>query len=260
MAKNNKNSKVETTTVETTVKTNSVTEDKKTKTAIEPNTPNNNSIIEVVPNGLDVFGAVAVAKMQLHKADCSIFNAGIMCAYIHGIVIPPYTDIHGVQHGEAVINGNGRPQKECAKLVGRAESTVSGYINAVKKVINAGLFDSIASGLYPFQFDKINAMYTDNGKLKDNLKLYPLIELFSMSTETIKALTLTKPTTSATEDVETETETASTDTTDVSSATEEPTTSVTEEIEYTTIEYNGKKWSVPQKAFELWLAENAKHE
>ena len=235
MAKNNKNLKVE-----TKVETNSVTEEKKIKTAVTPNMVNNNSIIEVVLNGLSLLEAVTVAKTQLQKADNSIFNVALTCAYMKGIEIPPYIDIRGEAHGSAKIDSKGTPQKELAKLVGRSEPMISGYIKAMKKVIEAGLFDIFAKGEISFQTDKINIMFDDTGKLHDNLSMFPIFEIFNMSTNTIEGII--KSTTSATEE----------------NAESAETTSATEEIEYTTIEFDGKKWEVPQKAFELWLFQNAK--
>lgn len=203
----------------------------------------NNSIINVVVNGMTATEAIEDVKKRLEAVEKSAFNIAIECAYTLGVTIPAYTDNKGVEHGETTCDKPIKKQADLLKLIGRSKGTLSKWIKAVKLIIENGYFTDFASGVYPFSYEKVIAILEN----KDAFSGYLLSDLMSMTVDTLEAMTATKP-----EDEKKEEKTP----TEELETEEELEEEETEEVKIATISYDGKEYSVPKEAFEKWLAKN----
>lgn len=212
------------------------------------NTPvTNNSIIDVVVNGMTALDAAEEVKTRLEAVEKSIFNVALLCAYGTGITIPAYTDNKGEEHAEAVIEKSLK-QTDFIKLVGRSNRTISRWCTAMKLVIDNGYFTDFASNKYPFSYDKIITIFGEKNKPVFEGKL--LADLMLMSADGLDTMVDNyKPTLDSKEE-ETEEETADAE------ASEDGKEETPSEIETAVLTYNGKEYNVPKVAFEKWLAEN----
>lgn len=212
------------------------------------NTTTNNSIINVVVNGMTATEAVKNVQSRIETVEKSVFNIALITAYGTGVTIPAYTDNKGVEHAEAVCD---KPMKQAdfIKLVGRSSKAISRWVIAMKLVIDNKYFTDFASGKYPFSYDKIIAiMKEENKPVFDGMILSDLMNLSAKTLETM--VTDYKP-------ADTNKEEASNDNVEVTDTKEEEaSTSAPEELEIATISYAGKSYNVPKVAFEKWLAEN----
>ncbi len=221
------------------------------------NETTNNSIINVVVNGMTAVEAITEVKVRLESVEKSAFNIALLCAYGTGITIPEYTDNKGNLHGEATCT-NKMKQKDFIKLVGRSKATISRWLTAMNFVIENNYFTDFSTGIYPFSYDKIIDIL-GTPKAFENSGTFS--ELMSLSASTLsemvkaynesKSTTKEDTTTKAGEDGE---ESTTSEETTSESATD---TTDTANVETTVISYNGKEYTVPKEAFEKWLAENA---
>ena len=229
------------------------------KTTTNNNTTNNNfkeekimetttkSIINVIVNGMSASETIENVKSRLETVEKSAFNIALLCAYGTGVTIPAYTDNKGNEHGEATCE---KPikQNDYIKLVGRSKATLSRWIKAITLIIEKGYFTDFASGVYPFSYDKIIDIFSN----EEAFDGYVFADLMNLSASTLE--TMVKEYKPATEEEATEEAGESEEAT----TTEEEATADTTEEETATLTYNGKKYIVNKEAFEKWLAENGK--
>ena len=227
------------------------------KTTTNNNTTNNNfkeekimetttkSIINVTVNGMTAGETIENVKSRLETVEKSAFNIALLCAYGTGVTIPAYTDNKGNEHGEATCE---KPikQNDYIKLVGRSKATLSRWIKAITLIIEKGYFTDFASGVYPFSYDKIIDIFSN----EEAFDGYVFADLMNLSASTLE--TMVKEYKPATEEEATEEAGESEEAT----TTEEEATADTTEEETATLTYNGKKYIVNKEAFEKWLAEN----
>ena len=227
---------------------NNTTNTNTTNNSKEVNTMTNTtkSIINVTVNGMSASETIENVKSRLETVEKSAFNIALLCAYGTGVTIPAYTDNKGNEHGEATCD---KPikQNDYIKLVGRSKATLSRWIKAITLIIEKGYFTDFANGLYPFSFDKIIDIFSNDNVFNG----YVFADLMNLSANTLETMVKEyKPATTeeeATEEEATEEEATT-------NATEEETT----EEETATITYNGKDYIVNKEAFEKWLSENGK--
>ena len=218
----------------------------------EENAMNNTtkSIINVTVNGMTAGETIENVKSRLETVEKSAFNIALLCAYGTGLTIPAYTDNKGNEHGEATCD---KPikQNDYIKLVGRSKATLSRWIKAITLIIEKGYFTDFSSGVYPFSYDKIIDIFS-NEKVFEG---YVFADLMALSAGTLE--TMVKEYKPADTEEETTEEAGKNE-----EAEEEATSNDTEEEateeETTTLIYNGKNYIVNKEAFEKWLAENGK--
>lgn len=206
----------------------------------------NNSIIEVVVNGMTAMDSVNEVKTRIENVEKSVFNIALITVYGTGTTIPAYTDSKGNEHGEATCEKSIK-QADFIKLVGRSKQTISRWCVAMKLVIDSGYFSDFATGVYPFSYDKIILIF--GKETSQYFENYVLADLMNLSVDTLETMTKKK-------DNETE------ENAQAEEKAEEVTEEVTEENaqtsdENTVISYNGKEYTVNKLAFEKWLSENA---
>ena len=203
------------------------------------------SIINVAVNGMTAGETIENVKSRLETVEKSAFNIALLCAYGTGVTIPAYTDNKGNEHGEATCE---KPikQNDYIKLVGRSKATLSRWIKAITLIIEKGYFTDFASGVYPFSYDKIIDIFSN----EEAFDGYVFADLMNLSASTLE--TMVKEYKPATEEEATEEAGESEEAT----TTEEEATADTTEEETATLTYNGKKYIVNKEAFEKWLAEN----
>jgi len=204
-----------------------------------------NSIINVTINGLTAMDTVEKVKTRLEAMDPSLFNIALLCAYGTGTTIPAYIDNKGNEHGEATVE---KPisRNDYIELVGRDKSTMSKWINTIKTIIEKGYFNDFAMGKYPFQYEKLIVIFDE--KNEEFFKGYLLSDLLKLSQKTLVAMLAVTETNATEETVEVAEENATEEVIEVE---------VAEEVELTTITYNNVEYTVPKKAFEKWLSDNA---
>ena len=228
---------------------NNTTNTNTTNNHKEENTMNNTtkSIINVTVNGMTAGETIENVKSRLETVEKSAFNIALLCAYGTGVTIPAYTDNKGNEHGEATCD---KPikQNDYIKLVGRSKATLSRWIKAITLIIEKGYFSDFASGLYPFSYDKVIDIFSN----EEAFSGYVFADLMNLSASTLE--TMVKEYKPATEEETTEEAGKNEE------AEEEATTNDTEEEtteeETTTLTYNGKNYIVNKEAFEKWLADN----
>lgn len=210
----------------------------------------NNSIIDVVVNGMTATEAVEEVKTRIEMVEKSIFNIALVSAYGYGITIPAYTDNKGEEHAESTVD-DPMKQKDFITLVGRSSQTISRWCIAMELIIKNGYFSDFAAGKYPFSYDKIIAIFTEENKPVFKGMLLPDLMLLSANTlndmvKKHKKTADTKKEEAGEEDVNKDTDMPADDKKD-----ETPSN-----VEVATLSYNGKDYNVPKVAFEKWLAEN----
>ena len=98
------------------------------------------------------------------------FNLAVACAYLSGQVsIPSYVDNEGNEHeGGKVAKANKLSYSKIANLVDYSKATVTAWINAIKKIVDEGVFEDFNDGTISFNADKINLLLDeDNADLLD---------------------------------------------------------------------------------------------
>ena len=229
------------------------------KTTTNNNTTTNNkeekimnnstkSIINVTVNGMTASETIESVKSRLETVEKSAFNIALLCAYGTGVTIPAYTDNKGNEHGEATCE---KPikQNDYIKLVGRSKATLSRWIKAITLIIEKGYFTDFASGVYPFSYDKVIDIFSN----EEVFAGYVFADLMNLSASTLE--TMVKEYKPATEEEATEEEATEEDT---ANTTEEEAGEEAGEEETAIITYNGKDYIVNKEAFEKWLSENGK--
>ena len=213
----------------------------------------NNSIIDVVVNGMTASEGVKDVQLRLASVEKSAFNIALISAYSCGACIPAYTDNKGIQHGEAHLD-----KKDCfkqvdfIKLVGRSKATLSRWIGAMNLIIENGYFTDFATGLYPFSYDKIFDIFNNPDVFKGML----LSELMELSGSTLEKMVKDfKP--SKKEEKKTEEKPSKNETTIDGGSKEEKKTEEKPSKDTTVLTYQGKNYTVNKAIFEKWLAENA---
>ena len=229
-----------------TTTNNNTTKNNKEEKIMETTTK---SIINVTVNGMSASETIESVKSRLETVEKSAFNIALLCAYGTGVTIPAYTDNKGNEHGEATCE---KPikQNDYIKLVGKSKATLSRWIKAITLVIDNGCFTDFANGVYPFSYDKIIDIFSNEGVFAG----YVFADLMALSASTLE--TMIKEYKPATEEEATE------EAGESEEATEEATTNDTEEEateeETTTLTYNGKDYIVNKSDFEKWLSDNGK--
>ena len=227
--------------MKTTKNNNTTTNNKE-----EKNMKNTNkSIIDITVNGMTAGETIENVKSRLETVEKSAFNIALLCAYGTGTTIPEYTDNKGIIHGEATCE-NPIKQNDYIKLVGRSKATLSRWIKAIALVIENGYFTDFASGVYPFSYDKIIDIFSN----EEVFCGYVFADLMALSASTLGTMVkeYNKP---KEEEEEEEEETTTEEQTESTEKEEEQT-----EEETATLTYNGKDYIVNKEAFEKWLAEN----
>ena len=211
----------------------------------------NNSIINVVVNGMTATEAVKNVQSRIETVEKSVFNIALITAYGTGVTIPEYTDNKGVLHGSATID---KPMKQAdfIKLVGRSSKAISRWVIAMKLVIDNNYFTDFANGKYPFSYDKIITIFKEENKPAFNGMV--LADLMNLSAVTLETMVSDyKPADTSKEANKEETSTDN-DTTPADNKEDKPANN--NELEIATIVYNGKEYHLPKVAFEEWLSEN----
>ena len=214
---------------------------------------NNNSIINVVVNGMTASEGVKDVQERLEAVEKSAFNIALISAYSCGACIPAYKDNKGIEHGEAHLDKKDAfKQVDFIKLVGRSKATLSRWIGAMNLIIENDYFTDFATGVYPFSYDKIYDIFNNSEVFKGML----LSELMELSGSTLeKMIKDFKPKEEKkTEEKPSEDETATDSDSKEEKKTEEKPSEETEET--AVITYNGKDYTVNKAVFEKWLAEN----
>ena len=157
----------------------------------------NKNTLQVQVNGWTVKECADRARARIDTASKSAFNIGVICAYACGVTIPAFGEV-----GEAICPEPMKNQKDFTKLVDRSEALISRWIGAIKLIIENNDFVEFASGLYPFQVDKIFIIY----KNLDTLKDYEKADLFRLSKSSLNALVAKADTAAADEDTATDEE------------------------------------------------------
>lgn len=208
----------------------------------------NNSIINVIVNGMTANETIDSVKSRLETVEKSAFNIALLCAYGTGVTIPEYTDNKGNVHGEATCD---KPikQNDYIKLVGRSKATLSRWIKAMNLIIENNRFNDFATGVYPFSYDKIIDIF-ENAEVFDGYVFKDLMDLSACTLATM-VKDYVKPSEENTEEVSEE----KSDNTDNSKEEEKTEEEPSEETAVLT--YQGKDYTVNKAVFEKWLAENA---
>lgn len=138
------------------------------------------NVLEVSVNGMTAKEAVKKVQVKMDTVQKSALNIAVLAAYATGETIPAFGDF-----GEAVIEKK-MSRKDFYNAVGRSHSTISRWLGALELILKAGDFAEFASGLYPFNYDKIFLIYSE--KTAGYFKDYDKSDLFKMSLSSLKAL------------------------------------------------------------------------
>jgi hypothetical protein len=209
----------------------------------------NNSIINVVVNGMTASEGVKDVQERLEAVEKSAFNIALISAYSCGACIPAYKDNKGIEHGEAHLDKKDAfKQVDFIKLVGKSKATLSRWLGAMNLIIENGYFTDFATGVYPFSYDKIYDIFNNSEVFKGML----LSELMELSGSTLeKMIKDFKPK----EEEKTE-EKPSKETATDSDSKEEEKTEEKPSKETAILTYQGNNYTVNKAVFEKWLAEN----
>ena len=115
---------------------------------------NNKSLVNVsvmeASTNTEIFKAIAT---NLTSAENAAFKVAVRVAYLLGVSIPC---------GQGTIT-NKSPLKAKAVYtkINKSKATVSRWLKAVKYIIDNELFDDFNSGVYPFSFDKIILIFSN---------------------------------------------------------------------------------------------------
>ena len=214
----------------------------------------NNSIINVVINGMKASEGVKNVQSRLESIEKSAFNIALISAYSCGTCIPAYVDNKGVEHGEAQLDKKDAfKQVDFIKLVGRSKSTLSRWIGAMDLIIEKGYFTDFSSGKYPFSYDKIYDIFNHEDVFQGML----LSELMELSASTLKKMVNDFKPSKKEETTEEEVSEDNTDSQTDSDSKEEEKTEEEKSEETAVLTYQGKDYTVNKVVFEKWLAENA---
>lgn len=218
------------------------------ETIVKAGAPANNSIIDVIVNGMNGTEVIDEINIRLQAVEKSVFNIALLCSYGTGVTIPAYTDNKGVQHAEATIEKPAK-QKDFITRVNRSSKAISRWIIAMNLIIEEGYFTDFASGVYPFSYDKIIAIFRN----KEAFMGTPLVELMSMSAKYLESIAEEYKAPSEETEADSNSKEESVSSKEVTTEAEAPDEEV---LEVATISYNGKEYHVNKQAFEKWLAEN----
>lgn len=190
-----------------------------------------NSIIIKAVNGLTTDEAITNIKKWMDDVEKSAFNIAMFAAYATGVTIPAYVDKNDNEYGEANVE-KAVKQSQLIDEIGKAKSTLSRWIKAMRIIITNNHFTDFANGLLPFSFDKI-ILIDDNQNVFAN---YDYFELFKKSVSQLEKM------------VNGDTDNDNNDD-DVAVA-----------VELVTFIYNDTSYTVDKEKFEKWLEKNAKTE
>lgn len=232
---------------------NTKNQETKTPASKEEKNMKNNSIIDVVVNGMTATEALNEVNTRLETVEKSVFNIALLTSYGCGVKIPAYTDNKGIEHAEAYCE-KPMKQKDFITLVNRSSRTISRWKIAMDLIIEKNRFNDFATGLYPFSYDKIIAIFR-NEKAFEGTILSDLMKMSAKSLETV-AEEYNKKTEGKTSEGEKSEERSKK--TEAKNETKVPAKEGSEECseEITTLTYNGKEYKVNKVVFEKWLAEN----
>lgn len=188
-----------------------------------------NSIIIKAVNGLTTNDAITSIKKWMDEAEKSAFNIAMFSAYVTGVTIPAYVDKNGNEYGEANVE-KAIKQAKLIDEIGKAKSTLSRWIKAMRIIIANNRFTDFANGILPFSFDKI-ILIDDNQNVFANHDYY---ELFKKSVSQLEKM--------------------------IDSGNDENDDDVIVEVELVTFMYNDASYTVDKAKFEKWLEKNAKTE
>ena len=205
----------------------------------------NNSIINVVVNGMTAGEVIKDVQTRLVSVEKSVFNIALLCAYATGKTIPAYVDCEGNEHAEAICE-KPMSRKDFMNEVGRAKSTISRWMTAFEHILDNNYFSIFAEGTLPFSYDKI-ILICDNKEVFEGRAISDLMDMTVKSLEALAPSKKGKKSTSKEEPVE---ET-------VEEPVEETVEDIPAEIEVAILTYDGKEYQVNKAIFEKWLSENA---
>ena len=229
------------------------TKNQETKTPVNKEKKNmntiNNSIIDVIVNGMNGTEVINEINTRLQAVEKSAFNIALLCAYGTGVTIPAYTDNKGVEHAEATIEKPSK-QKDFILRVNRSSKAISRWIIAMNLIIEEGYFTDFASGVYPFSYDKIIAIFRNKEAFEGTM----LPDLMKMSAKSLETMAEEYKASAEKEKTEADNKKESTSAEKEKTEVEAPSEEGSEEV--ATISYNGKDYHVNKLAFEKWLAEN----
>jgi hypothetical protein len=232
---------------------NTKKQETKTPASKEEKNMKNNSIIDVVVNGMTATEALNEVNTRLETVEKSVFNIALLTSYGCGVKIPAYTDNKGIEHAEACCE-KPMKQKDFITLVNRSSRTISRWKIAMDLIIEKNRFNDFATGLYPFSYDKIIAIFR-NEKAFEGTILSDLMKMSAKSLETVAEEYNKKSEGKTSEEgkkAEVKTEKA-----EAKNETEAPVKEDSEGgSEIATLTYNGKEYKVNKVIFEKWLAEN----
>ena len=189
-----------------------------------------NSIIIKSVNGLTTDEAITNIKKWMDDVEKSAFNIAMFAAYATGVTIPAYVDKNGKEYGEANVE-KAIKQTQLIDEIGKAKSTLSRWIKAMRIIIASNHFTDFANGLLPFSFDKI-ILIDDNQNI---FSKYDYFELFKKSVSQLEKMVNGDNDNDDNDDI-----------------------AVT--VEFVTFMYNDTSYTVDKDKFEKWLEKNAKTE
>ena len=193
-----------------------------------------NSIIIKAVNGLTTDDAITNIKKWMGDVEKSAFNIAMFAAYATGVTIPAYIDMNGNEYGEANVE-KAIKQSELIDRIGKAKSTLSRWIKAMRIIIANNRFSDFANGLLPFSFDKI-ILIDDNQNVFAG---YDYFELFKKSISQLEKMI----------NPDNDDNDNDNDDNDIAVA-----------VELVTFMYNDTSYTVDKAKFEKWLEKNAKTE
>ena len=168
-------------------------------------------------------------RADLAKVEGMAFKVAVKGAYLTGEKVPC---------GNGMIdNPNPVSRKDFYTLVNKSKATLSRWIKAVLLIVENGLFNDFNSGKFPFSFDKVIIILTD-----DELKKGNFAELMSMSVTSLENMTKSDESGKSDE---------STDGDESGDESDESATGET--VEFT---YNGNVYTVDKGIIEKFIAEN----
>lgn len=188
-----------------------------------------NSIIIKAVNGLTTDDAIVNIKKWMEDNEKSAFNIAMFSAYATGVTIPAYTDKSGNEYGDANVE-KAIKQAELIDKIGRAKSTLSRWIKAMRVIIANNHFADFANGVLPFSFDKIILI----DEHQSSFAGFDYYDLFSKSVKELEKMI------DAEDDADAD--------------------DVAVEVEFVSFVYNDVSYTVDRDKFEKWLEKNAKTE
>ena len=185
------------------------------------------SIIRKSVNGLTVEQAIKDVKVWMDENEKSAFNISMFSAYVTGVTIPAYVDKNGNEYGEANVE-KAIKQSKLIDEIGKAKSTLSRWIKAMRIIIANNHFIDFANGILPFSFDKIIL-------IDENQNIFAEYDYYDLFKKSISALEKMIDVNNDDDDVAIN-------------------------VEFVTFMYNDAAYTVERDKFEKWLEKNAKTE